>query len=154
MPPGRGGRDGPADEFMWIHAAYETLSDPDKRTEYDRGDMEAVRMVAIMSKNMEAVRMSERMSFNSGFTIMYSSSIYLCFGCELNLASTAQLIFRFTRSSSIISLMRNSIGHMECEDFGSVLGILIQGKLCVEFWLYFYEYLEDMQLYRIMLEIL
>ncbi|XP_042404717.1 uncharacterized protein LOC121994898 [Zingiber officinale] len=95
-----------------------------------------------------------QMSSNSGFTVMYSSSIYLCFGCELDLASTAQLIFRFTRSSSIISLMRNSIGHMECEDFGSVLGILIQDKLCVEFWLYFYEYLEDMHLYRIMLEIL
>ncbi|KAG6491131.1 hypothetical protein ZIOFF_052463 [Zingiber officinale] len=60
MPPERGGRGGPTDEFMWIHAAYETLSDPDKRTEYDRGDMEAVRMAAIMSKNMEAVRMSER----------------------------------------------------------------------------------------------
>ncbi|KAG6521143.1 hypothetical protein ZIOFF_018209 [Zingiber officinale] len=94
------------------------------------------------------------MSSNSGFTVTYSSSIYLCFGCELDLASTAQLIFRFTRSSSIRSLMRNSIGHMECEDFRSVLGILIQGKLCVEFWLYFYEYLEDMHLYRIMLEIL
>ncbi|KAG6516005.1 hypothetical protein ZIOFF_026452 [Zingiber officinale] len=82
-----------------------------------------------------------RMSSNSGFTVTYSSSIYLCFGCELDLASTAQLIFRFIRSSSIRSLMRNSIGHMECEDFILVLGILIQGKLCVEFWLYFYEYL-------------
>ncbi|KAG6536801.1 hypothetical protein ZIOFF_001870 [Zingiber officinale] len=37
MPPGRDGRGGPADEFMWIHAAYETLFDADKRTEYDRG---------------------------------------------------------------------------------------------------------------------
>ncbi|XP_042452025.1 uncharacterized protein LOC122036691 isoform X2 [Zingiber officinale] len=44
-----------------------------------------------------------QMSSNSGFTVI------------------------FTRSSSIISLMRNSIGHMECEDFGSVSGILIQG---------------------------
>ena len=54
--------------------------------------------------------------------------------------------FRFKVASLIFMLdysvwIRNSIGHMECEDFGSVSGILIQGKLCVEFWLYFYEYL-------------
>ncbi|KAG6479150.1 hypothetical protein ZIOFF_062611 [Zingiber officinale] len=75
MPPGRGRRGGPADEFMWIHAAYEMLFDPDKRTEptlvADMGDgpvldMEAVRMAAIMSKNMEAVRMSERKGIKLG----------------------------------------------------------------------------------------
>ncbi|KAG6527163.1 hypothetical protein ZIOFF_009257 [Zingiber officinale] len=30
-----------------------------------------------------------RMSSNSGFTVIYSLAIYLCFGCELDLASTA-----------------------------------------------------------------
>ncbi|KAG6472459.1 hypothetical protein ZIOFF_069923 [Zingiber officinale] len=34
-----------------------------------------------------------QMSSNSSFTVTYSSTTYLCFDCEFDLASTAQLVF-------------------------------------------------------------
>ncbi|KAG6472458.1 hypothetical protein ZIOFF_069922 [Zingiber officinale] len=37
--------------------------------------------------------LTSRMSSNSGFMVTYSSTTYLCFDCEFDLASTAQLVF-------------------------------------------------------------
>ncbi|GFY87899.1 chaperone DnaJ-domain superfamily protein [Actinidia rufa] len=57
----------PADEFMRIHAAYSTLSDPDKRADYDRKLFRWYRPIGAYS-GLSASPLTAAMSRFSGYT--------------------------------------------------------------------------------------